>query len=171
MSFEEDFSRAVAETQVHRARRSRLLSVGTTELPYVLLNRSQVHRGDTVMRKGVLRIEEPALLLLHRPHQFEGFSDEDGDRHDALIAIGRTAHFPPAQYTNRQMQMDILDGELDHVLARIDRELDHDKDETTGLLTGPVEVWHFSLIVYVAQQIRESAGGDLRSLARRLREG
>lgn len=173
MSFEEDFGRALAETTIHRGRRSRLLTVGTTELPYVLLNRSRVNRGDTVVRRGVLRVEEPALLLLHRPHQFEGFSDDEGegDRRDAMVAVGRLAHFPPAQYTNKQVQMDVLDGDIEQVLKQVDRSLDDERDERTGLITGPVEVWHFSLLVYVAQQIRESAGADVGDLARRLRGG
>ena len=115
-------------------------------------------------------MEEPALLLLHRPHQFEGFSDDDGDRRDAMVAVGRMAHFPPAQYTNQQVQMDVLDGDLEKVLRQLDHTLDQEHDERTGLISGPVEVWHFSLLVYVAQQIRGSAGGDLGELARRLRD-
>lgn len=170
MSFEEDIGQALAETRIHRGRQSRLLTVGTTELPYILLNPSRVNHGDTVVRRGVLRVEEPTLLLLHRPMQFNGFSDDEGDRQDALIAVGRMAHLPPARYTNRDMQMDVIDGKLDRVLADLDKQLDSDHDERTGLVSGPVELWHLSLLVYVMQMVRTSAGGDVSDLARRLRE-
>lgn len=170
MSIEEDFARAVHETEIHRGRRSRLLTVGSTELPYILLNRSVVNKGDTVVRRGILRVQEPAILLLQNPHQFEGFGDENGDRHEAMVAIGRLAHFPPAHYSNRQVQMDVVDGELDRVLLDVEHRLDATHDEKTGVLSGPVEVWHFSLMVYVGQIVRQSAGGDFQDLIRRLRD-
>lgn len=170
MSFQEDFARAVQETEIHRGRRSRLLTVGSTELPYILLNRSVVNRGDTVVRRGVLRVEEPAILVMQRPHQFEGFGDESGDRGDAMVALGRMAHLPPARYTNKDVVMDVRDGEIDRVLLEIDQQLDASHDERTGLMTGPVEVWHFSLMVYVGHMVRQSASGDMNDLMRRLRD-
>jgi hypothetical protein len=170
MNFTEDFSRAIEETEVHRGRRSRLLTVGSTELPYILLNRSLVHKGDTVVRRGVLKVEEPAIMLMQRPHQFEGFGDESGDPNEALVAIGRLARFPPARYTNREVQMDVEDKPLDAVLRDLDHFLDENCDERTGLISGPVEIWHLSLMVYVGHMIRQSAGGDFTDLIKRLRE-
>jgi hypothetical protein len=170
VSFEEDFARAQHETRIHRGRRSRLLTVGSTELPYVLLNRSVVNEGDTVVRRGVLRVEEPTILLLQRPHQFEGFRDDQGDHEEAMLALGRMAHLPPARYSNRDVEMAVMDGDLDRILLDFDRALDVASDERTGLLSGPVEVWHFSLMVYVGQMVRQSAGDDVSELMRRLGE-
>lgn len=170
MSFEEDLLRAQRETEIHRGRRSRLLTVGSTELPYILLNQSIANRGDTVVRRGVLRVEEPAILLMQRPHQFEGFEHEGVDAAETLLAIGRLARLPPARYTNRDVQMDVLDGTLSSVLSQMEHTLDDRHDELTGLISGPVELWYLSLMVYVGQMVRQSATDDLGDILRRLRE-
>ncbi len=167
MNFEHDFSRALRETEIHRERRYRLLTVGTTELPYVLLNRSIVNEGDTVVRRGVLRIEEPSIMLLGRAHQFRGFDDTDGDPEAALIAIGRLAHFPPARYTNQDMQMSVMEGSVNSVMRQMTETLDQREDEVTGVLSGPVELWQMSLLVYAGRIVRQSATGDVRELMRR----
>jgi len=170
MSFDEDFTRALQETAIHRGRRSRLLTVGSTDLPYILLNPSVVHRGDTVVRRGVLHVEEPAILLMQRPHQFEGFNDDGDDASEALLAVGRLARFPPARYSNRDVQMDVMDGSLDSILSKMEHQLDDLQDELTGLISGPVELWYFSLMVYAGQMVKQSATGDVNNLLRRLRE-
>src|ERR1700722_15648282 len=90
MAFQEDFTRALRETDVRRERRSRLLTVGSTELPYVLLSASVDNQGDTAVRRGLVRVESPTLLLLNRPLLFEGFED-DGGGDDTLRALGRGA--------------------------------------------------------------------------------
>ena len=96
MAFEEDFARAIRETEVRRERRSRLLTVGSTQLPYVLLSASIVNAGDTAVRRGTVRVDSPSLFLLNRPLQFEGFDQDAGDGEetaDPLLALGRVALF------------------------------------------------------------------------------
>lgn len=171
VSFEEDFAKAVQETEIHRGRRSRLLTVGSTELPYILLNQSLVNTGDTVVRRGVMRVEEPSILLMQRPHQFEGFDVGEGDDpQEALIALGRMASLPPARYSNKDVQMDLVEGKLDRILLQMEHRLDQEQDELTGLISGPVEIWHYSLMVYVGQMVKQSVRGDLSHLFRKLRE-
>lgn len=170
MGFEEEFVRALQATEIHRGRRSRLLTVGTTDLPYILLNRSVVNKGDTVVRQGVVRVEEPSIFLFQQPHQFEGFDNGGKDPRDALVAVGRMARFPPARYSNRDMRMDVVDSAIDIVLGMMERRLDETHDDQTGLISGPVELWHLSLIVYAGLMVRQSASGDLTDILRRLRE-
>lgn len=165
MDASREFMRALQETHIHRHRRSRLLTVGTTELPYVLLGESVVNLGDTVVRRGIVRVEQPSIFLLNRPVQLEGFEAEEGDEQkQAVVALGRMAHFPPGKYSNIETELDVFDGELGNAVQHYLQHLDNAEDLLTGLLTGPVEVWPLSLLVYVAAMVAQSAPGDVFDL-------
>lgn len=170
MMFDENqLQRALQETQVKRERRSRLLTVGSTELPYVLLSASVVNEGDTAVRQGLVRVESPTLLLLNRPHQFEGFED-DGDEHgQAMVAMGRVARFPPGKYSNIDTQLDIFEGSLEEALARTLERLDAAEDLQTGVLVTPPDIWALGLLIYVGKMVAQSAQADLEHLLTRPR--
>lgn len=161
MDIEKDFLRALQETEIHRQRRSRLLTVGTTELPYILLGESMVNLGDTVVRQGVVRIEQPRLYLLNRPHQFEGFEDDDHEQ-ALMLALGRVSSLPPGKYSNVDCRLDVFEGRLPAAISHYGDRLED--DQRTGLLSGPVDVWPFSLMVYAAAMAAQSAPGDVRDL-------
>ena len=167
MDIREDFARALRETEIHRQRRSRLLTVGTTELPYVLLGESLVNLGDTVVRSGVVRVEQPSIFLLNRPLQFDGFDDEEGVDGDVMLALGRMASFPPGKYSNIDARLDVFEGRIDAALRSWRDRLESLEDQGTGLLSGPVDVWPLSLLVYVGSVIRTSAPADLKEILKR----
>ncbi|HEY4000641.1 MAG TPA: hypothetical protein VGO93_17355 [Candidatus Xenobia bacterium] len=166
MGFQEDFARAVRETEVRRQRTSRLLTVGTTELPYVLLSTSVVNLGDTVVRQGMVRVEPPTLLLLNRPHQFEGFEDEESPA-EGLLALGRMARFPPGKYSNIDSQLDVFEGTLESAISQVQTRLDNAADRQTGVVIGPADLWNMSLLVYVSKMIVQSAPHDVEQLLAR----
>jgi len=160
MDIESDFKRALSETEIHRHSRSRLLTVGTTELPYVLLGESMVNLGDTVVRRGIVRIEQPRIVVMGRPHQFEGFDEEETP--GLMLALGRVASFPPGKYSNIDTQLDVYEGRLEAALGHYQEKMRD--DQLTGLLSGPVDVWACSLMVYVFAMAVQSAPADLRDL-------
>lgn len=163
MDFEKDFPRALRETEVHRMRRPRLLTFGSTELPYVLLGTSLVNLGDTVVRRGVVRVEKPNIYLLTPQVQLEGFDEERVEGERTVVAVGRTATFPPGKYSNIDNQLDVVEGSLQAALAEHMQRLDREEDVLTGLLSGPVELWPMSLLVYVGMMVGQSAEDDVRN--------
>ncbi|MBM3463533.1 MAG: hypothetical protein FJX76_15650 [Armatimonadetes bacterium] len=162
MNFQEQFERAMRETRILRHRRSRLQTVGTTELPYVLLGESLVNLGDTVVRRGLVRVEQPNLFLFNRPVQLEGFEDEEDP--GTMLALGRAASFPPGKYFNIDTHMDIYDGPMDGAITSWQDRLDNAEDVLTGLLTGPVDAWPMSLMFYTMTMIGQNAPADVNDL-------
>jgi hypothetical protein len=164
MGFQEQLQRSFRETAIHRRRQSKLLTVGTTELPYVLLGESVVNVGDTVVRRGIMRVDQPAIFLFQRPMQFEGFEGDAGETRDLLMALGRAAHFPPGRYSNIDTHLEVFEGALGSALEHYERVLEIDEDVLTGLLTGPVDLWQLSLLVYAGAMIAQNATHDMHDL-------
>ncbi len=168
MGLQEDFIKALHETEIHRQRQPRLLTIGSTDLPYVMLCESEVNMGDTVVRNGVVRVEKPQLMLLRDPVEFEGFEYNDNpNESSAFMALGRMASFPPGKYSNIETQLDVFEGSLTKAVDHHQRRLDADKNELTGVLSGPVDLWALSLFVYVGTMISNSAPNDISELIRR----
>jgi len=168
MGLQEDFMKALKETEIHRHRESHLLTLSATALPYVLLCESAVNDGDTVVRQGVVRVEKPQLLVLHNPMEFEGFEYQDNpNESSAFLALGRSASMPPAKYSNVETSLEVFDGGLQKALDHFSRELDQGDDSQTGLVSGPVDIWALSLFVYVGKMVARSAPQDTQELLRR----
>ncbi|MBI2191459.1 MAG: hypothetical protein HYU36_05695 [Planctomycetes bacterium] len=168
MGLREDFHRAIQETEIHRHRQTRLLTYGGTELPYVWLGESAVNMGDTVVRRGVVRVEKPQLLLVQQPLQFEGFEyGEEKQESSAFLALGRIASFPPGKYSNIETRLDIYEGSLQQALTHYKRDLEAREDALTGLVSGPSDIWAVSLFVYVGKMVEHSAVDDIQELLRR----
>ncbi len=78
MSIQESWEKAIRNTEIIRQRIQGLATFSTTNLPYVLLSESSVNMGDTVVRKGIVLVEKPSLILPANIPQCEGF-DFDRD--------------------------------------------------------------------------------------------
>ena len=168
MGLHEDFAKALSETKIHRHRDTQLLTFGSTELPYIMLGESAVNIGDTVVRRGVVRVEKPQLILLRDPMEFEGFEYESNPSEaSAFLALGRMASFPPGKYSNIEHRMEVFEGGLEKAIEHYDRRLDENDDGLTGLVTGPADFWALSLFVYVGKTVARSAPTDMNEMIRR----
>jgi hypothetical protein len=168
MGLQEDFMKALKETEIHRHRQAHLFTLSSTELPYVLLCESAVNLGDTVVRKGVVRVEKPHLLLFRDPMEFEGFEYADSpNESSAFLALGRIVSLPPAKYSNVETKLEMFEGGLKTALDHYNRKLDQIEDVQTGLVSGPVDIWALCLFVYVGKMVARSAPYDANDLLRR----
>jgi len=168
MGLQEDFMRALGETRIIRQRQSKLLTLSETELSYVLLSESAMNVGDTVVRKGIVKVNKPQLLLLHNPMEFQGFEyEEDSSGNGAFMALARMASFPPGKYSNIGNQMEVFNGSVERAIDHYQRELDKSGDHHTGLCAGPVDIWALSLFVYVGKMVAKSAPTDLDDMINR----
>ncbi|MEK6732717.1 MAG: hypothetical protein AABY55_03740, partial [Candidatus Omnitrophota bacterium] len=76
MNIQDGWEKALKHTKIIRPRPKALLTFETTEVPYVLLSESSVNLGDTVVRKGQILVEKPAIILPSNLPHFEGFDFE-----------------------------------------------------------------------------------------------
>ena len=98
MNIEEMWDKARKRTEILRMRMLDLSTFDATRLPYIFLAESSVNPGDTVIRKGSVLIERPAIVMPGFSPQFSGFELEKDLRinEDALATflLVRGIHFP-----------------------------------------------------------------------------
>lgn len=166
MDMEQLWEKALKETEIIRSRLQDLATFEATALPYIFLAESGLNAGDTVVRRGQVLIERPALILPSA--QFQGFELEEGLRlsEDALVnfLLLRGVRFPSLRYRHEFSSLDVRDGSLQQAITHFQEQLARQEDTRTGLVIGPEDIWQFSVLVLVAQLMARSAEGDVRRL-------
>lgn len=168
-SFEERWARARDQTVLHRTRKSDLYTFGTTALPYVFIGSSAINSGDTVMRKGEIKTEKPALFLggQESPNaRFNGFEDEGEEQQDPLL-LARAFRFPNLQVHNKDMTMEVVERELNEMSEILQRDLELGRDRRTAVIEGPEDLWGLSLLIYAGEMTQRSAPGNVRDMLER----
>lgn len=166
MDIEELWQKALKQTELIRLRALDLATFETTMLPYVFLGESSVNAGDTVVRRGQVLIERPALILPNP--QLEGFAFESDwqVRDEAVLnfLLVRGVRFPSMRYRHELSSLDLREGSLQQTVDHFTEQLKHAEDLSTGLVVGPEEAWQFSVLILVASLVSRSAEHDLRRL-------
>ena len=166
MDIEELWQKALKQTELIRLRALDLATFETTTLPYVFLGESSVNAGDTIVRRGQVLVERPALILPNA--QLEGFAFESAMqmREDAILnfLLVRGVRFPSMRYRHELSSLDLREGSLQQAVDHFTEQLKQSEDLSTGLVVGPEEAWQFSVLILVASLVSRSAEGDLRRL-------
>jgi hypothetical protein len=174
MDIREFWERALKYTEIVRPRIQPLQTFDVTVLPYIFLAESSVNTGDTVVRKGAVSVEKPSLILPPNIPLFEGFEAESNPQVDlntlADFFLVRGVRFPSMKYNNKTDSVDVRDGKLKDSIAHYSKELQEAENVTTGLVIGPEDIWHFSVLVYICTAVSRSAENDIRKLWERYRE-
>ena len=174
MNIQDSWEKALKNTRIIRPRPKELLTFEATDVPYILLSESSVNLGDTVVRKGEVKVEKPAIILPHNLHQFEGFDFEKelhyGDDSVLNFLIVRGVTFPSLKYNNKTYSLDIYENHLEKAIGYYSDKLQRGEDVHSGLVVGPEDCWQFSILIFIATQIVRSADGDIKRLLERFRK-
>jgi hypothetical protein len=174
MELEKLWQKALKKTEIHRARLHNLYTFRPTDLPYVLLTESKVNPGDTVVRKGKIKVDKPLIVLPEYHPLFEGFDfAEDLKVDDDLVRaflLLRGLNLPSLKYKNRTYSLDVYEDTLKKALGHYKNDLQRKEDTYLGLVVGPDDAWQFSLLIYVAAMVSKSAASDISKYLRRLKE-
>jgi len=167
MDIQKSWERALKKTEILRGRIQALLTFSDTHVPYILLSESAMNHGDTVVRRGEVVVQRPNLILPPNIPQFEGFdfNDETVNK-DTLINFlyVRGIQMPSLRYDNRTHKLDVFEGSLTAAIRRYQSQLQRQENVNTGLLTGPEDVWQFSLMIFICSQIMRNAQTDIQRL-------
>ncbi len=172
MNIQDAWEKALKHTEIVRPRVQELSTFSVTKLSYISLAESAVNQGDTVVRRGEVMVEKPALILPGYSPQFEGFDFGEGLNRDFLTSffLVRGISFPSLRYSNRTASLDLCEGDLKKWIGHHLEELQRQEDVHTGLITGPEDCWQFSVMVFIASQVTKQAEGDIRKLLDRHRK-
>ena len=168
MDIQELWDKARKRTEIVRMRLQDLSSSDATQVPYIFLAESSLNRGDTVVRKGHVVIERPAILLPGFSPHFEGFDFEDTlqltEESVATFLLVRGIQFPSMKYRHQFSSVDVYEDSLDRAVTHYSDLLSRAEDTQTGLVIGPEDSWQFSLLLLTGALVVRSADGDLRRI-------
>ncbi len=168
MNIQDYWEKALKKTEVVRPRVQPLLTTAATRLPYICLSESSVNRGDTVVRKGEVIVEKPALILPYGTPHFEGFDFEKdmkfGENTLTNFFLVRGVSFPSMKYNNVTSSLEVQEGALSKAVEDHKEALQRHENVNTGLIVGPEDCWQFSVLIFVAGQVMRAAEGDFRRL-------
>ena len=166
MDIQQLWDKALKDTEIVRTRALDLPTYEATALPYIFLAESGLNAGDTVVRKGQVVIERPALIL--PTAQFQGFEvDQDMQISDDAVLnflLVRGIRFPSLRYRHEHSSLDLREGSLKDAITHFTDTLRRSENIATGLVIGPEEAWQFSILILVGSLIARSSEGDLRRL-------
>ena len=162
------WERALQETNIIRSRVTGLQTFSETHVPYILLSPSSINEGDTVVRTGEVLVHRPSLILPPNIPQLEGFEfdGEDSFQEDTMInfLMVRGISLPSMKYDNKVFSLNVFEGKIDEAIGVYGNRLQREENTLAGLITGPDDVWQFSLLIFVCSQIAKNSSADIRRL-------
>lgn len=168
MDIQQQWEKALKKTEIIRGRIQPLLTFEATRLPYIFLSESAVNIGDSVVRKGKVLVEKPAILLPENIPQFEGFEFDEGmDLSEDTVTnflLVRGIRFPSYRYNNRTNSLEIHEGRLSGAIEHFSKQLQKKEDVQTGLVVGPEDCWQFCVLIFIGAMVAKSADKDIQRL-------
>jgi len=162
------WERALRETNIIRSRVTGLQTFSETHVPYILLSPSEINEGDTVVRTGEVLVHRPTLILPPNIPQLEGFdfASEDPFKENAMInfLMVRGISLPSMKYDNKISSLNVFEGKMDEAIGVYGNRLQREENTLSGLVSGPDDVWQFSLLIFVCSQIAKNSSTDIRRL-------
>lgn len=171
MDFNDAWARALKETEIIRTRAAMLQTFADTPVPYILLAPSSINVGDTVVRRGRVLVQRPALILPPNIPQLEGFEMESVDNGGALnFLLVRGISIPSLRYNNQTHSLDVFEGDVPQAIAFYANQMEREEDVSTGLLVGNEEMWPFSLLIFICAQVARNTQLDIKRLMEEYRK-
>ena len=168
MDIQNNWEKALKNTEIIRSRVQDLMTFADTKVPYIFLSESSVNIGDTVVRKGEILVEKPAIILPPNVPSFEGFDFEPGkiSGEESVInyLLVRGVTLPSLKYNNQTFSLDIHEGKLGQALKYYKSQLESREDVHTGLVVGPEDCWQFSVLIFICSQVAKNAQTDIKKL-------
>ncbi len=167
MDFEEKLRYALERSVFHRERGSDLFTFGATRLPYFFAARSALHEGETVVRRGEILTERPAIMLGHPEMLLEGFGESQEEDRSIALTVGRRFHMPALRYENRAGALELIPRDLEELVQAWLQELEGSGNTRTAVISAPEDAWPLPLLIYAGRMMQRSLPGNLRDLAER----
>ena len=168
----EEFRRCWSATEVIREYQRMLFTFGDMELPYVLAAEHSRFKDRTVVRRGVVLVQRPQIIL---PSYYGGPEFKEGFEHANAIPpeavyLFRAMQMPYSQIANRPLGEEAVEyGSLQRVLDRLAGEMEGREDTETGLIKGLLDGADVSLMRYSLGLVIKSGPGNVREFFEHLR--
>ena len=168
----ENFKDYWQKTEVIREYQRMLYTFGDMDLPYVFAAEHSRFRDRTIVRKGVVMLQKPQILL---PGYYSGPEFKEGFEHAGAmppeaVYLFRTMGLPYSHITNKIVAEEQIEyGSLQEVLDGFNRKMDEQENADTGLIKGILDGADVSLMRYSLGLIIKSASQNVREFFDHLR--
>ena len=167
MDLNQNWDLALKNTQIIRSRIQSLLTFSDTRVSYIMLSESTFNNNDTVVRKGEVLVQRPALILPPHFPQLEGFEFQQGLANEDSIVnflLVRGVSLPSLKYNHVTHSLDLHESRLSKAIDHYEEILQKKEDVSTGLIAGPSECWQFSVLIFICTQIAKNANQDIKKI-------
>lgn len=160
------------KTEVIREYQRILYTYGNMELPYVFAAEHDRFKDRIVVRRGVVFVKKPHILLpwYHGGPEFkEGFEHAGAFPSEAVYVL-RAMGLPYSRITNRPMVEERIEyGRLGDILEQLERKLEEEENSDTGLIKGAAGGADVSLMRYSIGLMIKSAPENVKEFFEHLR--
>jgi hypothetical protein len=160
------------KTEVIREYKQILYTFGDMRLPYVFVSEHHSYNDRAIIRRGVLYIQKPSILLpghYRGPEFKEGFEHFNALPKDVAFII-RSMGLPYSEINNRQTATDEVEyGRLQTVIDKLNNGLTQHDDTDTGLIKGAVHGTDISLMRYSLGLMVKSAPENIKQFFEHMR--
>ncbi|MCS7151182.1 MAG: hypothetical protein NZ928_02195 [Endomicrobia bacterium] len=165
---------AIKNTKIIRSRYSKLETFKKTVVPYVLVNKSLVNKGSTVIREGTVEVSPAIIHLPYSKFELHNFKfKETTEYSDEIVKsflLIRGVQLPSMRYSNSEIKLEVVDKPLEDVIKEYQELFQRKEDIDTGLILSLPDIWQFSLIIYLASLVIKSAENDIKTFMDLLNE-
>ena len=168
----EKFREFWRKTEVIREYHRTLYTFGDARLPYVFAAEHPRLSDRAVVRKGLMLVQKPHILLpeYYGPQFAEGFEQVHTFPSEAIYLF-RSMGLPYSRISNRPAAKEQIEyGGLQSVLDKLDRQLEGQEDPETGLIKGTLEGAEVALMRYAFGLMVKSASENVREFFEHLRQ-
>jgi len=175
MDLHEAWEKALRSTEILRLRIQPLSTSATTQVPYFFLSESIQDHAQTLVRKGMVLVEKPSIILPPNVPQFEGFDfakDSYANEESVInFLLVRGVSIPSMKYQNQTFSIDKFQGKLSQAIDYYLDYLEQKEDVSMGLVAGAEDLWTFSILIFICSQIAKSANQDIKKLLDEYKKG
>lgn len=166
------FRECWSQTEVIREYHQMLFTFGDMELPYVFAAEQGRFKDRTVVRRGVVQIQKPHIIL---PGYYGGPEFKNGFEHTGALPpeavyLFRMMGLPYSHINNRPLAQEQIEYRgLQAVLDELNQRMESQEDSETGLIKGVIDGPDISLMRYSLGLMIRSAPGNVKEFFDRMR--
>jgi hypothetical protein len=166
----ERIEHAISHTEVLRPPKQTLATFGTTNVHYYLVTEPSYRElvegeEETVVREGRVLAERPRVVTPAYLVNIDGFSDH-AKRYLEMMASEHGPHAPGLfyGYRNETNETNIVSSDMVTVVRKLEDQIDRDGDQLAAIVRGVDELWDVSLMKFIFDLTRRSAGSNAYEL-------
>lgn len=167
IDIDKKWQEALKKTKIVRSRIKKLETFKKTIVPYILVNKSLVNKGTTVVREGKVVVSPVYIHLPYSKFELNNFNFKETTNYsDEIIKsflLIRGVNLPSMRYDNTDLKLEVVDKPLEQVVKEYQEIFQRKEDTETGLVISIPDIWQFSLIIYLASIIVKSAENDIKN--------